>query len=226
MDEGWTRWLLEQYETAFTPVYNKDLQEQGLRKKWDVVLLPGDRNDTSLMQGATRKSTPPEFRGGLGEEGRTALREFVAEGGTLVVWGDAVGFAMRTFELPLRNALAAVPRSEFSCPGSYLRVQVDSGHPVAFGMPAEATVVFEDDAAFEPLPGFSYTDLKVIARYPADGILQSGWIRGERHLAHRIAAAEVAYKKGRVILFGFRPQFRAQPDNTFKLLFNAIQTAG
>ena len=226
MDEGWTRWLLEKYELAFTSVSDADLQQQGLRRQWDVLLLPGDRNDASLVNGNSRQSTPSEFRGGLGDNGRAAVREFVAEGGTLVVWGDAVSFALRTFELPLRNALAAVPRNEFSCPGSYLRVQIDTGHPVAHGMPPEATVVFENDAAFEPLPGFSYTDLRVIARYPADEILESGWMRGERHLAHRIAAAEVRYRKGRVILFGFRPQFRAQPDNTFKLLFNAIQTAG
>jgi len=225
MDEGWTRWLLGQYEIPFSPVRDEDLQEERLRRQWDVLLLPGDRNDSSLTSGNTRQSTPPEFRGGLGKQGRDAIREFVARGGTLVVWGDAVGFALRTFELPLRDALSAVPGSQFSCPGSYLRLQVDTTHPVAYGMPPEATAVFKNDAAFEPLPGFSYTDLRVIARYPGDDILQSGWIRGESHLANRIAAAEVRYKRGRVILFGFRPQFRAQPDNTFKLVFNAIQTS-
>ncbi len=225
MDEGWTRWLLEQYEIPFSPLHNTDLRQPGLRRRWDVLLLPGDRSDASLVDGASSKSTPPEFRGGLGEEGRKQVRRFVAAGGTLVVWGDAVGFASRTFELPLRDALAGVSRSEVYGPGSFLRLSVDTSHPVGYGMPAEATAVFKNDAAFEPLPGFGYTDLRVIARYPADRILQSGWMRGEQRLAHRIAAAEVRYRRGRVILFGFRPQFRAQPDNTFKLLFNAIQTS-
>ena len=226
MDEGWTRWLLERYELAFSPAWNQDLQQADLRALWDVIVLPGDRSHSSLTAGSTSKSTPKEFRGGLGEKGRKAIREFVSEGGTLVVWGDAVSFAMRTFELPLRNALRPLSRREFSGPGSYLRLQVDTSHPVAHGMPAEATAVFKNDVAFEPLPEFGYTSLRVIARYPGDEILESGWMRGERHLAHRIAAAEVGYKKGRVILFGFRPQFRAQPDNTFKLVFNAIQTSG
>jgi catalase len=54
------------------------------------------------------------------------------------------------------------------------------------------------------------------------------WIplEGEQYLADRIAAAEVRMGKGRVILYGFAVQLRAQPHGTFKLLFNAIHTAG
>jgi trehalose utilization protein len=122
----------------------------------------------------------------------------------------------------VKDVLEGVSRSQFSCPGSLLRILVDPNHPVAYGMPGDATALFEDNSAFEPAPGFSYTNLKVIARYPGDEVLQSGWMRGEEYLRNRIAAAEVTYRKGRVLLFGFRPQFRAQPHNTFKLLFNAI----
>ncbi len=226
IDEGWTRWLLEQHEFRPLPLLDSDIRQGGLDKHWDVILLPGDRDDDRIVRGNYRNSTPEEFRGGIGEDGRTAIREFVSSGGTLVVWGDSVEFALKTFELPLRDALKSLPKSEFSCPGSLLRVQIDSQHPVAHGMPREASIVFRNDAAFDPLPGFSFTDLKVIARYPSADILQSGWIRGAEHLANRIAAAEVQYEKGRVILFGFRPQFRAQPHGTFKLLFNAIQSAG
>jgi hypothetical protein len=45
-------------------------------------------------------------------------------------------------------------------------------------------------------------------------------------LAGHVAAAQIRYKQGSIVLIGFRPQFRAQPDNTFKLLFNAIHFAG
>ena len=226
IDEGWTRWLLEQYEFRPSPLFDEDIRAGDLDKLSDVILLPGDRDDDRIVRGNYRKSMPEEFRGGIGEEGRSAIREFVSDGGTLVVWGDAVEFALKTFELPLRDALANLPKTEFSCPGSLLRVQIDSQHPVAQGMPREASIVFRNDAAFDPLPEFSFTDLEVIARYPTADILQSGWIRGAEHLANRIAAAEVRYEKGRVILFGFRPQFRAQPHGTFKFLFNAIQSVG
>jgi hypothetical protein len=226
MDEGWTRWLLEQYEFRFTPAHNADLRDAKLRDNWDVVLLPGDINDKSIVSGREWKSVPEEYRDGIGEAGRNALRKFVAAGGTLITMGDSVDFALRSFELPLKNVLEGLSPKDFSCPGSFLRILVDERHPVAYGMPHEATVVFVDNAALDLAPGFSYTDLRVIARYPGANPLQSGWIRGPQHLHHRIAAAEVAYKKGRVVLLAFRPQFRAQPDNTFKLLFNAIHLGG
>jgi glutamine amidotransferase-like uncharacterized protein len=122
----------------------------------------------------------------------------------------------------VKDIVGGLSRSQFLCPGSLLRILVDSHHPVAYGMPSEATAMFEGNSAFEPAPGFSYTNLKVIARYPGDEVLQSGWMRGQEYLRNRIAAAEIGYRKGRVVLIGFRPQFRAQPHNTFKLLFNAI----
>jgi hypothetical protein len=222
MDEGWTRWLLEQNEFAFSPLQDADIQAGRLRELWDVIILPGDRGDERLAVGNDWESTPTEFRGGIGAQGREALREFVTQGGTLVAMGDSTEFALRTFALPVKDVLEGVSRSQFSCPGSLLRILVDPNHPVAYGMPGDATALFEDNSAFEPAAGFSYTNLKVIARYPGDEVLQSGWMRGEEYLRNRIAAAEVTYRKGRVLLFGFRPQFRAQPHNTFKLLFNAI----
>jgi hypothetical protein len=225
MDEGWTRWLLERYEFEYTALHNADLQSGGLRQKFDVVILPGDRNNKSLREGNQLPWTPPEYKGGIGEEGLRALREFIAAGGTVVASDQSTELLLESLALPVKSALKGVERSAFSCPGSLLRVLVDPQHPVGYGMQAEATAVFSNSAVFDLAAGFSYTDLRVIARYPGTNPLQSGWIRGPEHLFDRIAAAEVQYESGRVILFGFRPHFRAQPDNTFKLLFNALHYA-
>ena len=54
----------------------------------------------------------------------------------------------------------------------------------------------------------------------------SGWANGEdRYLKNRGALMDVAYGKGNIVLFGFRPQFRGQPRGTYKLIFNAIHQA-
>ena len=61
-----------------------------------------------------------------------------------------------------------------------------------------------------------------VATYADNMVLLSGWILGEDYLRNRTAVAEVKYGKGRIVMFGFRVQFRSQSHNTFKFLFNAI----
>jgi hypothetical protein len=65
---------------------------------------------------------------------------------------------------------------------------------------------------------------RVIARYPARGedVLMSGFLTGGAQIAGKAAAAEVPLGQGRVVLFGFRPQYRGQSVGTFKMLFNAL----
>lgn len=224
MDEGWSRYLLEQYEFPVTSIGNADIRAGKLNAHWDAIVLPGDRGAESIADGFAEQ-TLPEFAGGLGGEGRRALREFVSAGGTLITLGDSTEYALQAFDLPIDNALADLKPEQFSAPGAFLRLRIDRGHPIAYGMAEEAVAVFKDSAAFAPAPGFGYTDLRVIARYPNSDLVRSGWMRGEKHLHNRIAAAEVRYRSGRIVLIGFRPQFRAQSHGTFGLLFNAIHYA-
>ncbi len=225
MDEGWTRWLLEQYEFPYASVRAKEIQGGKLRERFDALIL-ADQSKASLLRGITNQWTRPEHRGGLGAEGVAALREFVREGGTLITLGSASLLPLEEFPLPLKNALKDLRADQFSCPGSVLRVFVDRTNPVAYGMRDQASAVFYNDIAFEPAPVLGDATVRTVARYPSDDLLQSGWIGGAQHLHDRIAAAEVGYGKGRVVLLGFSPQHRAQPHGTFKLLFNAIHSAG
>ena len=225
MDEGWTRWLLEKYEFLYTSLHNADVKAGKLREKFDVIIFPADRNKEQILRGDQRRWTPPDYKGGIGDEGLEALREFIRTGGTVVALDASTELLLDSLALPVKNVLKDVKRSDFACPGSLLRVLVDPQNPVAYGMPAEASAMFQNSPAFDLAPGFSYTDVKVIARYPSTNPLQSGWIRGDEYLQNRIAAAEISYEKGRVILLGFRAQFRAQPDGTFKLFFNALHYA-
>ena len=224
MDEGWTRWLLEQYEFSYDRLPMGELKRGGLSKRFDVILF-ADQSKDSLMKGATQKWYTPEQRGGLGSEGVKALKEFVREGGTLVTLGSASLVPVEEFPLPLKNGLKGLNGNDFSCPGSILRVFVDNRSLVGQGMPEEAYAVYYNDVFFELGPPLGDEKVDVIAKYPASDVLASGWIGGEKHIQDKIAAAEVAFGKGRVVLLGFSVQNRAQPHGTFKLLFNALQTS-
>jgi hypothetical protein len=126
----------------------------------------------------------------------------------------------------LKNAFKGLKPDQFSVPGSILKVHVDNMTPVGFGMKETASAVFYNNIGFDPAPAVGESAVKVIARYPASNVLDSGWIGGEEFLVDKIAAAQVNYGKGHVILLGFAVQNRAQPHGTFKLLFNAIHYAG
>ncbi|HWS53876.1 MAG TPA: hypothetical protein VN228_07110, partial [Pyrinomonadaceae bacterium] len=178
----------------------------------------------AIFEGHRQGTMPEECTGGIGKEGVRALREFVERGGTLVCLNDASNFAIEQLKLPLRDVSEGLKRTDFFVPGSILRTVLDTAHPVARGMPRESIAWFENSPVFEiksdPL---ALVRVKVIARYPPSGSpLLSGWLLGEQHLRGRAALVEAGLGSGRVYLFGFRPQYRAQSLATYPLLFNAV----
>jgi hypothetical protein len=171
---------------------------------------------------------PDELTGGLGKEGVKALREFVEQGGTLVTLNDASDFAIEQLNLPVRDISDGLKRTEFYCPGSILRTILDTTNPVARGMERESIAWVEDSPVFEIKSDPAATArVKIIARYPDSGTpLLSGWLLGAERIRGKAALVEVGIGKGRVYLFGFRPQYRGQSLATYPLLFNAIKGAG
>ena len=66
-------------------------------------------------------------------------------------------------------------------------------------------------------------NVDVFVEYARKDFLASGWqLGGERYLAGRVAGARVPVGKGQAVVYGFRPGWRGQPHNTFKLLFNPL----
>ena len=217
MDEGWTRFILEQYEFAFTSIVDKDIRGGDLRSRFDVILIPGELSEQEIIQGRSAATMPAPFAGGIGESGVQNLREFVNAGGTLVAMDEATEFAIRQFALPLRNVLEGIPPQQFYVPGSLLKMVVDTDDPIAYGMTRETAAFFLNSQAFE-VSG----NAKSIAAYPLSNPLLSGWILGPERLQGKTAIAEVPVGRGRVIVIGIRPQFRAQVRVTYKLLFNSL----
>jgi hypothetical protein len=152
-----------------------------------------------------------------------ALQAFVEKGGTLVTIGQAGDLPIQRFGLPLRNIVAGLPSKEFWSPGSTLRVRFDNTNPIAYGMPPEGLALFmAGSQVYEITSTDRSQDVEVIATYVDRDILQSGWLVGEQVIAKKAAAVTVKQGAGKVVLFGFRPQHRAQTHGTFKLVFNAL----
>ena len=214
MDEGWTRWLLEEFGFAYASPGNADLKGSDLRARFDVIVFP-DQPAEQIANGFKKGSMPDEFVGGLPAEG---LKAFVNEGGTVVFLNHSTAYAAK-LGVEVKSATEGISNREFYSPGSMLNVTLDARHPLAYGLPSTIAIWSEGSPAWEAASG-------VVARYPDAEVLASGWLLGEKLLVGRAALLDVPVGKGRVVMFGMRPQYRAQSYQTFKMLFNSFLLSG
>ena len=227
IDEGWTRWLLDQYSLKAASLHPNEVRAP---LPFDAFIIPDVDKET--IEKGTRSADdaaiqyqdelPPEYRGGLTSP--EALVSFVNNGGTLIAFARGTEYVIDAFNIPVRNALAKTSRDDFSVPGSLVRINVHGDHPVTAGMPSEAAAFIDQPIAFDTaLPG-SELQRWVLASYPDESrdVLLSGWIHGADKLTRKAAAVAFTYGKGRIVLFGFHPQHRGQTHGTFPMLFNAI----
>lgn len=219
MDEGWTRWVLEQYGFDLVSLTPSDLHGAVvLADRVDVMIIADEAR--GLMDGYAPGIMPPQYVGGVGPEGVRAIDAFVRGGGTLVTFNRSSLFAIEQLHLPVKNVVAGATRQEFFTGGSLLESEVEPGQPVMAGMPDRAPIFVDSSPVFEPLDGFAG---HVLARYQAAGSpLLSGYLVGEKFLNGKAAALVVQHAAGRVVLLGFRPQWRGQPFGTFRVIFNAV----
>ncbi|MEI6669337.1 MAG: M14 metallopeptidase family protein [Acidobacteriota bacterium] len=247
MDEGWTRWLLEQYGFDVITLHPEDFKTP-LRDKVDTLILADDARiplEGGVASGARGEMGPPASTsaggpaGGRGQSGRggagrsvrpeyayaltaadlRGFEQFVRDGGTLICFNSASRFAIQQFKLPVRNLSEGLKPEEFFLRGSIVSVKTDTTHPVMAGMPETAAVFVDGSPVFEPQVGFKGT---ILAKYADIGSpLESGYLIGEKYLQGRAAALDVELGRGHVVLIGFRPQWRGQPHATFRVVFNA-----
>lgn len=220
MDEGWTRWLFDKNGIPYKRVVDADLRKGDLNQRFDVLILPDELPARILhgpQQSPDEPPTPPEYRGGLGEAGTKSLQDFSARGGTVVAFNRPSLLYSQDFLGGVKNRLAKVPNNEFYVPGSLLEVAVDPSSPIAFGSAPQVPIFFELSPACEP--GGNAT---TVAHYDRDDSLLSGWLLCGKKLSGAAALLEVPTGTGRLILFGFRPQYRGQSEVTYKLLYNSL----
>jgi hypothetical protein len=233
MDEGWTRYLLDDLEIPFVTLKNNDMREPGpagLLGRVDVLILASE--DAEIIINGRRAGSagertqgemPPEYEGGIGKGGVEAIKTFVANGGLLVTLNEACRFAFRELGAPASDAVQGVDRTRFFLPSSLVRIDINTESPLAYGMPDKAAAMFANSVVMDTfLPAGGDVDRQVVARYPADDILLSGWLIGGERMAGKVAVLDVRLGKGRIAMIGFRSQYRGQSHGTYKFLLNAL----
>ncbi|HEX9961059.1 MAG TPA: M14 family metallopeptidase [Pyrinomonadaceae bacterium] len=253
MDEGWTRFILtdknwKDYEHGCAKFEVIELKNEQIRGN-DLSYIPSetprnqplptgmkgrktplktivfpDQPANQILNGYAKGAMPDEYTGGVGKEGVKNLRRFVEAGGTLVFLNRASDFAVKEFGLPVRDVTEGLQRKDFYIPGSILKTEINSAHKIAKEMPRESIAWFESSPAFE-ITTSDDANVEIIASYPKDAknILLSGWALGAEKIAGKAALVSINIGRGKIVLFGFRPQYRAQSLATFPLFFNAIK---
>ena len=241
MDEGWTRWLFDTQGVPFANVTDSLIKSGTLRAQFDVLIIP-DMSLREAKDGLAERAAPAEYANGLGAAGVKAIGEFVAAGGVLMTFDRGSELAMEAVPgLPVRrispqsrapardgrardDSTNAPPGAGIVAPGSILRTLSASGHRLTMGMPDTVPVYFTNSTAFDVAQD---AKVEVPLRYPgeASSILMSGYLTGGDALAGKAAAVDITVGAGRVVMFGFRPQYRGQSWGTFKLVYNAILTS-
>ncbi len=244
MPSGWTRWIFEQFGFPYQVVFPPELDAGNLNAKYDVLVfvdgsIPEREPRAGSMTGMPAPaSVPEELRGRLGTVTIAStvprLREFLQNGGTVLAIGSSTSLAQH-LGLPITDHLVEagpngqprhLPREKYYIPGSLLRVRVDTDAPVAWGMPEEADVMFDDSPVFRLGAGAEAAGIRRVAWFDTPAPLRSGWAWGQQHLNGGAAIVSAPVGRGTLFLFGPEIAFRAQPHGTFRLLFNGLYDAG
>jgi hypothetical protein len=246
MPSGWTRWLFEQYEFPFEVVYPAALDAGDLKSRFDVIVF----TDGAIRRGAAAgrgggggggfgappdpATIPAEYQSMLGrisdDKTMPQLKKFVESGGSIVTIGSSTSIA-EVFGIPVKNHLVekgpdgkdrALPGEKFYIPGSLLKAHLDNTNPLAYGMPAEVDVFFDNSPVFRMEPTAALKKTTAVGWFSGPEPLDSGWAWGQQYLDGGTVFAEAAVGEGKVVLLGPEVNFRDQPHGTFKLLFNSL----
>ena len=193
----------------------------------------GGRGSDGGGRGAA--NVPEEYRAMVGRvtEDITvpALKKFVELGGTLVTIGSSTNNAVTDFALPVKSYLTEMgpdghernlPADKFYIPGSLLKMNVDNTNPLAYGMPKQVDVFFDNSPVFKLEPTIELQKTAPVGWFTGKQVLDSGWAWGQQYLDGGTAVAESTVGEGKVVLLGPEVNFRDQPHGTYKLLFNSL----
>ncbi len=245
MPSGWVRWLMEQYHYAYTQVYPQEIDAGNLNQKYDVLVfvtgaIPAiGRGEAPVGEGGPVRqpkadSIPAEYRPWLGritaEKSIPQIKKFMEAGGTVVTIGTSTNLAYH-LGLPVHSYLTEtgpngkerpLPGTKYYIPGSLLKANFDTSEPANYGMQPETDVDFDRSPVFKLDADAEAKGVKRLAWFATDKPLDSGWAWGQKYLKDGTAAFVAKVGSGKLYAFGPEITFRAQAQNTFRLLFNQL----
>ncbi|MFC1563465.1 M14 family zinc carboxypeptidase [candidate division KSB1 bacterium] len=234
MDMGWITYVFDQFDFPYHLLTDAEVKAGKLKERFDVILFP-DQRAQQIIEGNRKGTIHPDYVGGMTLDGVANIKEFIEKGGVLVCNNSSGDLPLKQFKLPLKNVVETVRADSFMIPGALLKVDYDNDHPVAFGMPERGIAYFSRGRAYEIVEKDDDEDEEeeeieepeenkpvIIAEYPDEILLSSGWTHGEERIRGKAAVVEAVMGDGKIILFGFNVHNRAQARATFKLLFNAL----
>ncbi len=219
-EEGWTRLALEDNLFTFCRLNNKALLEEDLASSYDVIIMP-DVRKWAAVSGFTPGTYPEPYVGGIGDEGISRLREFVANGGRLITIGRINDIVFEDFDAGLQPVETT---DSFHIPGSLLKISVkpDYFETHHYAEKPWAIAMFRPGyTAFEVLD----EKISILCEFDRDCLI-GGWAEGTTQIEGKAAVVISPYGEGEIVAFGFDPTYRYQSLNTLPLFFDSVLGAG
>jgi hypothetical protein len=229
--EGWTQFMLEQFEFSIQLVYPQEIDAGNLNAKYDVLIFEdGFIPSWSTSGNCNPPDTTnyaPQYKDKVGSLRAKCISprliEFMQQGGTILTIDSSTRLGYYPdLGLPIANHVAGLTRTDYYVPPSVLEVAVDNSLPIAYGMPDHVDVLFDNSAVFD-ITGPGPTP---IAWFDSPDPLRSGWAWGREVLEGRLAGVQAQVGDGTLFMFGPLICYRAQPHGTFKFIFNGIYYGG
>lgn len=232
MPVGWLRWLLEKYDFDFSLINSKDFEQGNLNSRFDVILFierPGNetrdwrerrrrygRRSRNRDEQTQERSEQLRQFDKQREKYAEQIRQFVKAGGTVVAWSNLADYMIETLNMDVTTIPASKDREKFGCPGSVLKIEVNTSHPITYGMQKNGFAFFRNNRALKA------NRHRVLGKYPNTNPLASGYLLGANVIQGTDNIIYDTIGKGRAVIIGFEPVFRDRPVGTFKLVFNSI----
>lgn len=225
MDEGWMRWVFDDFGIPYQRIRNEQLRAGALSEMIDLLVIPSVTART-INSGLKTSQIPEPMADGIDPEGSLAVEAFVRQGGTLVTMDNSANWAIDLFRFPIVDVTTKA--KGFSCPGSVLR-GITQERSLTAGLGHDQSLFFSSSAAWRPMTtaelGAASIEPQTITsylKYAPTRLLLSGFIEGAETIQGQDAWVSLSHGKGTVHLFGFRPHYRAWSQATFHLLFRAM----